>query len=141
MTIGIALSNVKRLLPTSPTIIDVVVEDDWSIDVAKSPIIKPASGLVSGPKIDSTNPSPPSEKVFPKSVIARTNKYNSPIMATSLSKIFNRGVELLRLSSRPFGELFILTSVRPLQVLVGGQYTGGNRPVNRNGLLFASWCQ
>lgn len=45
ITIGIAYSKLKTPLPTKPTIVEVVTEDDWTNTVANIPTNNPAKGL------------------------------------------------------------------------------------------------
>jgi len=69
ITIGIALSKDSTPEATRPTTIDVVVDDDWIIAVAKTPITRPTTGFDVAWKIVSAKPLPKSLKEAPSSVM------------------------------------------------------------------------
>ena len=81
ITIGIAVSNVRPVpvaepAATRPTMIDVVVDDDWITAVARIPIINPTRGFEVVWKMALAKSAPKSLKAAPKRVIDRINRYS-----------------------------------------------------------------
>ena len=50
ITIGTAVSMDRTPAPTSPTMVAVVTDDDWTRTVAKTPAARPAIGLATEEK-------------------------------------------------------------------------------------------
>ena len=71
ITMGMAFSKLRIPEPTRPTIIEVVVEEDWIMAVARIPIIRPTRGLDVAPKMATAKSLPNNLKAEPSRVMDR----------------------------------------------------------------------
>jgi hypothetical protein len=79
MTMGIALANKAGFAATMPTIMQVVVEEDWTMLVESKPMNKPVKGLAVFSIKLSAKPRPRRLKPAEMSFMLRRKQYNERI--------------------------------------------------------------
>ena len=85
---GIAYSKLRTPLPTKPTIVAVVTEEDCTNTVHKIPTSKPAKGLETDSKSASVYSAPKVLMPFSRSLIDTRKKYKKNIAKLKFLKDF-----------------------------------------------------